>query len=85
MINIKNFHSNLLEIDKKLYTSIDIYYIGYITMKDLNYVNINTVNLLYFMIDNADGFIAEKNGNKYLTLVSTNKTWHIAKIHRAMG
>ena len=61
MINIKNFHSNLLEIDKKLYKSIDIYYIGYITMKDLNYVNINTVNLLYFMIDNADGFIEEKN------------------------
>ena len=61
MINIKNFNSNLLEIDKKLNKSIDIYYIGYITMKDLNYVNINTVNLLYFMIDNADGFIEEKN------------------------
>ena len=60
MINIKNFHSNLLEIDKKSYKSIDIYYIGYITMKDLNYVNINTVNPLYFMIDNADGFIEEK-------------------------
>ena len=85
MINIKNFHSNLLEIDKKLYKSIDTYYIGYITMKDLNYININTVNLLYFMIDNADGFIEEKNWNKYLTLVSTNKTWHIAKIHRVMG
>ena len=85
MINIKNFHSNLLEIDKKSYKSIDIYYIGYITMKDLNYVNINTVNPLYFMIDNADGFIEEKNWNKYLTLVSTNKTWHIAKIYRAMG
>ena len=61
MINIKNFHSNLLEIDKKSYKSIDIYYIGYITMKDLNYVNINTVNPLYFMIDNADGLIEEKN------------------------
>ena len=85
MINIKNFHSNLLEIDKKSYKSIDIYYIGYITMKDLNYVNINTVNPLYFMIDNADGFIEEKNWNKYLTLVSTNKTWYIAKIYRAMG
>ena len=85
MINIKNFHSNLLERDKKSYKSIDIYYIGYITMKDLNYVNINTVNPLYFMIDNADGFIEEKGWNKYLTLVSTNKTWHIAKIYRAMG
>ena len=33
MINVKNFHSNLLKIDKKLYKDIDIYYIGYITIK----------------------------------------------------
>ena len=33
IINIKNFHSNLLKIDKKLYKDIDIYYIGYITIK----------------------------------------------------
>ena len=34
MINIKNFPSNLLKIDKKSYKDIDIYYIGYITVKD---------------------------------------------------
>ena len=34
MINIKNFDLNLLKIDRKLYKNIDIYYIGYITMKD---------------------------------------------------
>ena len=33
MINIKNFDSNLLKIDKKSYKNIDIYYIGYITIK----------------------------------------------------
>ena len=33
MINIEVFDSNLLKIDKKLYQSIDIYYIGYITIK----------------------------------------------------
>ena len=33
MINIKNFHSNLLKIDKKSHEDIDIYYIGYITIK----------------------------------------------------
>ena len=33
MINIKNFHSNLLKIDKKPYKNIDIYDIGYITIK----------------------------------------------------
>ena len=31
IINMKNFHSNLLKIDKKLCKDIDIYYIGYIT------------------------------------------------------
>ena len=35
MINIKNFDPNLLEIDKKSYKNIDIYYIGYITTKIL--------------------------------------------------
>ena len=34
MINIKNFDPNLLKMDKNLYKNIDIYYIGYITMKD---------------------------------------------------
>ena len=28
MINIRNFYSNLLKIDKKPYKDIDIYYIG---------------------------------------------------------
>ena len=35
MINIKNFDPNLLETDKKSYKNIDIYYIGYITIKIL--------------------------------------------------
>ena len=33
MINIKNFDSTLLKIDKKSYKNIDIYYIRYITIK----------------------------------------------------
>ena len=33
MIEIRNFHSNLLKTDKKLHKGIDIYYIGYITIK----------------------------------------------------
>ena len=31
IINIDEFDSNLLKIDKKSYKDIDIYYIGYIT------------------------------------------------------
>ena len=33
MINIKNFHSDLLKIDQKLHEDIDIYYIGCFTIK----------------------------------------------------
>ena len=73
MINIKNFDPNLLKIDKKLHKNIDIYYIGFITVKDSDYVNINSVNSLYLIINEAGGCIEEINGNKYLTLVSTDK------------
>ena len=48
MINIKDFDSNLLKIDKKSYKNIDIYNIGYITIKKLDdYENIYSVNPLY--------------------------------------
>ena len=60
MINIKNFDSNSLKIDKKSYKNIRIYYIGYITMKDFDYVNIQSVNPLYLIIDKVDGYIEEK-------------------------
>ena len=44
MIDIINFHSNLLEIDKKPYKDLDIYYINYITIKNLiNLVIMKTV------------------------------------------
>ena len=41
-------------------------------MKDSDYININSVNPLYLIIDKVDGCTEEKNGNKYLTLVSTD-------------
>ena len=46
MINIKDFVSNLLKIDKNLYKNIGIYYIGYITIKYSDYAKINCVNPL---------------------------------------
>ena len=51
MINIKHFDLNLLKIDKKSCKNIDIYYIGYITMKDSDHVKINSVTPLYLIID----------------------------------
>ena len=34
MINIKDFDLDLIKVDKNSYKNIDIYYIGYITVKD---------------------------------------------------
>ena len=74
MINIKNFLSNLLKIDKKLYKDIDIYYIGYITIKKFgDCENIHSVNPLYLIIHSATGHFKEKNDEKYLILDSTDK------------
>ena len=73
MINIKVFGPSLVKIDKKSYKNIGIYYIGYVTMKTSDYLNINIVNRLYIIINDVDGSVGEKNGNKYLTLASTDK------------
>ena len=65
MINTKNFDSILLKIDKKSYKKIDIYYIGYITMKSISdYESIHCVYPLYFIVGQVDGYIEEINGNK---------------------
>ena len=55
------------------YKNINIYYIGYITMKDSDYVKTNSVKSLYLIIGKVDGYIEKNNRNKYLILDSTNK------------
>ena len=47
IINLKDFHSNLLKIDKKRCREIDIYYIGYIMIKKSMIVKILTVLIHY--------------------------------------
>ena len=79
MINIADFDPNLLKIDKKSYKNIDIYYIGYITVKDSYYVKINGVNPLYLIISEADGYIKEKNRSKYLVFDSANENNEVLK------
>ena len=79
MINIKNFDSNQIKIDKKSYKNIIIYYIGYITTKTLNFVKMNSINPLYLIIKKIDRYIEDSNGNKYLTLVSANANKDILK------
>ena len=68
-INLKDFDARLLKVDKKDYNEIDIYYIGYVTVKKIaNCNNINSVNPLYLMINEMIGHFEEKNENKYLVL-----------------
>ena len=78
MINIKKFDPSILKIDRKSYKNIGIYHIGYITIKIISeYKNINSVNKLYLIIGEIDGYIEENNGNKYLTKVSTDKNKNV--------
>ena len=69
IIDIRNFQSNLLKIDKKPYKDFDIYYVGYITIKKFgDCENIYSVNPLYLTIYSATGYFKEKNGEKHLIL-----------------
>ena len=71
IIDLENFKSNLLKIDKKSYKDIDIYNIGYITIKKIDDCkNIYSVNPLYLRINHASGYIEEKGINKYLVFDS---------------
>ena len=66
-IDLKDFDAKLLKIDKKDYKDIDIYYLGYVTIKKVgDYNNINSVNPLHLMIDEMIGQFEEKNEKKYL-------------------
>ena len=51
MISIKN----KVKIDEKPYQNILIYYIVYLSIKDLRYVKMNGVNPLYLIIDKTNG------------------------------
>ena len=81
-IDLKHFDAKSLKIDKKDYNEIDIYYIGYVTVKKIaNCNNINSVNRLYLMIDKMTGHFKEENENKYLFLDDVNENKEVLKIY----
>ena len=95
IINIEEFNSSLLKIDKKSYKDIDIYYIGYITIKKIgDCENIYSVNPLYLIIGQVDRHIEcnsiecnsaeEKNGSKYLVFDSTDENQEVLKKYREL-
>ena len=65
LINMKIFQPNLLKIDKKPYKDVDIYYVGYITIKSFgDCKNTHSVNPLYLLINSAIGYFKEKYREK---------------------
>ena len=79
-INIKNqtyyFFNDMIDIktDKKSHKDINIYYIGYITIKKFSDCkNIHSINPLYLIIHSATGYFKGKNGEKYLIIDQTEK------------
>ena len=73
-----------IKIDgKSIYRNILLYNIGYVTIKE--YVKIYSVNPLYHIFRNANGYFEEINKSKYLTLVSTNESKEKTKNKKHCG
>ena len=80
IIDIKTFDSKNLELDKKSYKNLNIYNIGYVTIKKTGSgYDVNSVNLLYLRIGNASGYIEEINGYKYLVFDVTDENKKLLK------
>ena len=76
MINLENFDSKLLKIGKKYYKRINICYTGYTAIKKNDDCgNIHSLNPLNLLVNHANGYIKEKNGNKYLILLMKTKKY----------
>ena len=80
IIDIEAFDSSMLKLDKKSYKDLDNYNIGHVTIKEIGYgYDINCVNPLYLRIDNANGYIKEINGDKYLVFDVTYENKELLK------
>ena len=82
IIDIETFDSNNLKLDKKSYKNLDIYNIGYVTIKKIGYgYDVNSVNPLYLRIDNASGCIEEINEDKYLVFDVRDENKELLKLY----
>ena len=83
ILSVENFDPNDIKIDEKSYKNFLINYIGYVTIKI--HLKISSVNPLYLMFNKMNGYFDEVNGNKYLTLVPTNKAKKKLKNMKSCG
>ena len=85
-IDLNDFDAKLLKIEKKDYNEIDIYYIGYVTVKKIaNCNNNNSVNPLYLMVNEMIGHFEEINRNNYLDLDDVGENKQVSKNMKKFG
>ena len=82
IIDLKTFDSNNLKIDKNTYKNLDIFNIGYVTIKKIgDCYDVNSVNPLYLRINNASGYIKEINKDKYLIFDDADENKKLLEIY----
>ena len=77
LINLKYVDPKLLKLDKKSSMNINIYYIGYVPKYPK--CSIDSVNPLYLLTAELDGYIKEKEGNKYFNIAFTDNNNGVLK------
>ena len=65
IINIKSLGLNKIKKDEWVIQNTFIYYIGYVNVKNLSYIKVNSVSPLYLIINKINGYIEKSNGNTY--------------------
>ena len=85
VIDIKDFDSSLLKIDKTSDKNIGSYNNGYIAIKKTDdYENIHSVNPLCLMIGEVIGHIEKISGNKYLVFDSSDENKEVLKNYKKL-
>ena len=91
IVNVKDFGSNLLEINILSFKgvfSLNIYFIKYIPTKSSDRVSIdrtdNDKDYLYFFLDDVDGHIEQNDLIKYLCFASTGKNKEVLKNYKKL-
>ena len=92
IVNIKDFDSSLLEINKlsfKGISSLNIYYLKYIPTKSPDRVSINRTDsdedFFYLFLDDVDGTIEKNNGIKYQVFAARDENKEALKTTQNFG
>ena len=77
-IDWKDFDAKLLKIGKKIAKTLPV-------KKITNFNDINSVNILYLMINEMIGHFVEKSGNKYLVLDAVDQNKEVLKKYKEVS